>query len=228
MNTPITDAFAIKFKTLCGEKYWVPVDIAIKLESDYYAARAEMIRWMAIAEGRGRTDDKPDTQAELTMKTPKEKASEDIIDAWLIEGVHPPTHRKLKEQLRQEWPVLAKAIERLVNAEDSPELADAIRQRDEARGQRDRLAEILGDMKTLAEITKERNEARWQRDRLLEEREQWRLSSVCRELVEQRDRLVKVIESASVLIAAKGRHNTMLAYDGLREALQSLTLNEKP
>ena len=89
--------------------------------------------------------------------------------------------------------------------------------------QRDKLTEILGDMKTLAEITKQRDEAREYRDRLLEEREQWRLSSVCRELVEQRDRLVKVIESASVLIAAKGRHNTMLAYDGLREALQSLT-----
>ena len=28
-------------------------------------ARAEMIRWMSIAEGRGRTDDEPDTQAEL-------------------------------------------------------------------------------------------------------------------------------------------------------------------
>ena len=47
-----------------------------------------------------------------------------------------------------------------------------------------------------------------------------------RELAEarkQRDRLAKVIESASVLIAAKGRHNTMLAYNGLRDALQSLT-----
>ena len=31
-DTPETDAFAIKFKTLCGEKYWVPVDIARKLE----------------------------------------------------------------------------------------------------------------------------------------------------------------------------------------------------
>ena len=29
-----TDAFAIKFKTTCGEKYWVPVDIARKLERE--------------------------------------------------------------------------------------------------------------------------------------------------------------------------------------------------
>ena len=43
----------------------------------------------------------------------------------------------------------------------------------------------------------------------------------------QRDRLAEVIEAASVLIAAKGRHNTMLAYNGLREALQSLTTNAK-
>ena len=57
MNTPITDAFAIKFKTPCGEKYWVPVDIARKLERERDEARAEMIRWMSIAEGRGRTDE---------------------------------------------------------------------------------------------------------------------------------------------------------------------------
>jgi hypothetical protein len=37
--TPETDAFAIKFKTLCGEKYWVPVDIARKLERERDEAR---------------------------------------------------------------------------------------------------------------------------------------------------------------------------------------------
>ena len=42
----------------------------------------------------------------------------------------------------------------------------------------------------------------------------------------QRDSLVQVIEAASILIAAKGRHNTMLAYNGLRDALQSLTTTE--
>ena len=41
-------------------------------------------------------------------------------------------------------------------------------------------------------------------------------------VTEQRDRLVQVIEAATILIAAKGRHNTMLAYNGLRDALQSL------
>jgi hypothetical protein len=38
--TPETDAFAIKFKTLCGEKYWVPVDIARRLERERDEAQA--------------------------------------------------------------------------------------------------------------------------------------------------------------------------------------------
>jgi hypothetical protein len=45
-------------------------------------------------------------------------------------------------------------------------------------------------------------------------------------LREQRDRLAKAVNAATILIAAKGRHNTMLAYEGLRDALQSLTTNE--
>jgi hypothetical protein len=39
---------------------------------------------------------------------------------------------------------------------------------------------------------------------------------------EQRDRLAEVIKASTVLIAAKGRHNTMLAYDGLRDALAAV------
>lgn len=38
----------------------------------------------------------------------------------------------------------------------------------------------------------------------------------------QRDRLAQVIDAATVLIAAKGRHNTFLAYEGLREALSAV------
>ena len=33
-DTPETDQFQIKFKTICGEKYWVPVDIARKMEKE--------------------------------------------------------------------------------------------------------------------------------------------------------------------------------------------------
>jgi hypothetical protein len=35
----------------------------------------------------------------------------------------------------------------------------------------------------------------------------------------QRDKLAEAVNAATVLIAAKGRHNTMLAYEGLRSAL---------
>ena len=40
-DTPETDAFAIKFKTLCGEKYWVPVDLARQLERERNKARID-------------------------------------------------------------------------------------------------------------------------------------------------------------------------------------------
>ena len=38
---------------------------------------------------------------------------------------------------------------------------------------------------------------------------------------DQRDRLAEAVNAATVLIAAKGRHNTMLAYEGLRKALDT-------
>jgi hypothetical protein len=48
LATPETDAFAIKFKTLCGEKYWVPVDIARKLERERDEAVEEVRLLKAI------------------------------------------------------------------------------------------------------------------------------------------------------------------------------------
>lgn len=33
-DTPETDQFKIKFKTTCGEKYWVPIDLAKKIERE--------------------------------------------------------------------------------------------------------------------------------------------------------------------------------------------------
>lgn len=33
-QTPETDQFKIKFKTACGEKYWVPVELSEKLEKE--------------------------------------------------------------------------------------------------------------------------------------------------------------------------------------------------
>jgi len=102
------------------------------------------------------------------------------------------------------------------HAEYYARLQDLERERDEAREQ------IEANHKATLIIERMFYEAKEERDRLAEEREQWRLSSVCRELREQRDRLAEVIKAATGLIAAKGRHNTMLAYQGLREALAAV------
>jgi len=45
-------------------------------------------------------------------------------------------------------------------------------------------------------------------------------------VTEQRDRLAEAVNAATILIAAKGRYNTMLAYEGLRETLKSITTTE--
>lgn len=42
--TPETDAFSIKFKTPCGEKYWVPADFSHKLERERDEARKMLVR----------------------------------------------------------------------------------------------------------------------------------------------------------------------------------------
>ena len=75
MNTPETDAETMRDEWdhvdsdfgPFGPSDSVPADFARKLERERDEARAEMIRWMSIAEGRGRTDDEEenDTQAEL-------------------------------------------------------------------------------------------------------------------------------------------------------------------
>jgi hypothetical protein len=67
-------------------------------------------------------------------------------------------------------------------------------------------------------------DAERQRDRLLEQQEQWRLSSVCRELIEQRDRLAEALESIVGESAYEGLPE--LKQLAIEEALQSLTTNE--
>jgi hypothetical protein len=78
------------------------------------------------------------------------------------------------------------------------------------------------------EVTAAREELKTaigQRDAIEESRVM--TSNIYIKTAEQRDRLAEVIEAATVLIAAKGRHNTMLAYNGLRDALQSTTQPKK-
>lgn len=47
------------------------------------------------------------------------------------------------------------------------------------------------------QLERELTEVTKQRDRLLEQREQWRMSSVCRELTAQRDRLAEALRLAT-------------------------------
>jgi hypothetical protein len=105
-----------------------------------------------------------------------------------------------------------------VNAEDSPENASANENREWA-----------------LKAEKERDEARGQRDMLLEEREQWRLSSVCRELVEQRDMLaaaLRIVADGTSCRECGGEDQALIAREALQslfcDTLQSLTPNAKP
>jgi len=69
-------------------------------------------------------------------------------------------------------------------------------------------------------LERERDEAWEQRDAVT-----LRLGNTQERMIDaerQRDRLAEAVNAATVLIAAKGRHNTMLAYEGLRKALTAL------
>jgi hypothetical protein len=102
------------------------------------------------------------------------------------------------------------------------ERAAAIRERDEARAENigwQNKWQVAVEMAALAQnelVTEQRDEAvnNYETSQLLSIR-----------VGEQRDRLAEAVNAATILIAAKGRHNTMLAYNGLRDALQSLTPN---
>lgn len=48
--TPETDAFAIKFKTTCGEKYWVPVNLSRRLERQRDEALKQCVELKAMRE----------------------------------------------------------------------------------------------------------------------------------------------------------------------------------
>ena len=77
--------------------------------------------------------------------------------------------------------------------------------------------------KRIEQLERELAEAREQLR--LEQRRVDSFQDVARQIFEtreQRDMLAEVIKAATVLIAAKGRHNTMLAYQGLREALAAV------
>ena len=105
IETPETDAFALKIKTPCGEKYWVPVDIARKLE-----------RELAVV---------TEQRDELENKLKKSKSYKNVMKRDNAEL------RKQKDKAVNNYEAVTK-------------------ERDEARGQRDRLA---GALRIIAEGT---------------------------------------------------------------------------
>jgi len=85
------------------------------------------------------------------------------------------------------------------------------------------LRHILGDYSELTAVTE-------QRDKLLEQQEQWRLSSVCRELTDQRDRLAEALKEYREALSDGPENCSYKMYEAVDEfaekALQSLTPNE--
>jgi hypothetical protein len=131
--TPETDAFAIKFKTPCGEKYWVPVDIARKLERELAEARGAD-EWKAKYIQQNNT-------SMNTQSTPETDQWEAYCDEWYYhmwrlrrktergwhDGFHIHTGEEAKglcdllnnlERERDEWKALATqySVEREHNA----------------------------------------------------------------------------------------------------------------
>ena len=121
--TPETDAFAIKFKTTCGEKYWVPVDTARRLESERDEARAEMIRWMSIAEWRERTDgdDSGKAMANLIRQRDEARGQRDrLAELHNKNAIHFNELLELCGMLRKERDKLAKALQNVIDEDGTP------------------------------------------------------------------------------------------------------------
>ena len=70
--TPETDQFKVKFKTVCGEKYWVPLELSERLELELNEARKELEEYRSIAESIGA----------VKAVSEKEKAICERDEAW--------------------------------------------------------------------------------------------------------------------------------------------------
>jgi hypothetical protein len=130
------------------------------------------------------------------------------------------------EQRDRAWQKIENQAERITYLEGATNHATGT-PLSKAIEQRDRLAEqIEANHKGTLMLEQMVYDAREQRDRLLEEREQWRLSSVCRELTEQRDRLAEVLRRVIKWMDESGYYDVS-PYHQANEALQSLTPKDK-
>jgi hypothetical protein len=79
-DTPETDE-AGHYRSVAGYEV-VLADFARKLERERDEARAEMIRWMSIAEGRGRTDDDERLTTVTAQRDRLAEALKKVVTAW--------------------------------------------------------------------------------------------------------------------------------------------------
>jgi hypothetical protein len=109
------------------------------------------------------------------------------------------------------------------NPEDEPKSTKSMSDTPETDGEWNRIACYdhpqfeQGIAEFARKLERERDEAWEQRDAVT-----LRLGETQERMIDaerQRDKLAEAVNAATVLIAAKGRHNTMLAYEGLRKAL---------
>ena len=145
--TPETDAFAIKFKTTCGEKYWVPVDIARKLERERDETR-DAIRVLAEhGESEIQRITKERDEARESLKHITEYGTEEINAAV---------------ELRQK---LAQALVDLDNMQDQRDIAMKVikrleKERDEARVALASREVVIAQQNVITDLMLERDEAR--------------------------------------------------------------------
>ena len=117
---------------------------------------------------------------------------------------------------------LRENTEHRVTEDDIWELCESLeRERDEARGQ---LAGIENKMR--GELGGHPDSELWGDAGLIAAT--MRCVDALDSATEQRNRLAAAVNAATVLIAAKGRHNTQLAYEGLRSALSPENVQSPP
>jgi predicted house-cleaning NTP pyrophosphatase (Maf/HAM1 superfamily) len=88
--TPETDQFKVKFKTVCGEKYWIPVDIARKLERERDDVRDAFViatDQMVIAQGKLREANKERDEARKELYDIRLNLGEDAKGYTLADAV---------------------------------------------------------------------------------------------------------------------------------------------
>jgi len=108
--TPETDAFSVKFQSVCGSKAWVPTDICRRFERERDEALKELEEYRSIAENIGAEKAVSEKEKAIRERDEAREALEDWENAAAhVEAAHPderhcgcvPVLRKLLTDARQ-------------------------------------------------------------------------------------------------------------------------------